>query len=106
MFIEKMALLRVGDPMAESTEVGPLATEKIVSDLQRQVDTAVADGAVIKTGGKRITGQGNYYAPTVLTGVRIGSPTSYEEFFGPVAMLFRVADAAEAIRVANDSPFG
>ena len=106
MFIEKMALLRVGDPMAESTEVGPLATEKIVSDLQRQVDTAVADGAVIKTGGNRITGQGNYYAPTVLTGVRIGSPTSYEEFFGPVAMLFRVADAAETIRVANDSPFG
>ncbi len=106
LFIEKMALLRVGHPMAESTEVGPLATEKIVSDLQRQVDTAVADGAVIKTGGKKLTGQGNYYAPTVLTGVRIGSPTSYEEFFGPVAMLFRVADAAEAIRVANDSPFG
>jgi succinate-semialdehyde dehydrogenase/glutarate-semialdehyde dehydrogenase len=99
-------LLRVGDPMAESTEVGPLATEKIVSDLQKQVDAAVADGAVIKTGGKRLTGQGNYYAPTVLTNVRIGSPTYYEEFFGPVAMLFRVADAAEAIRVANDSPFG
>lgn len=106
LFIMKMATLRVGDPMAESTEVGPLATEQIVSDLQKQVDTAVAEGAVIKTGGKRLTGQGNYYAPTVLTDVRIGSPTYYEEFFGPVAMLFRVADAAEAIRVANDSPFG
>ncbi len=106
LFVEKMAALRVGDPMADSTEVGPLATAQIVHDLQKQVDDAVADGAVIKTGGRRLNGKGNYYAPTVLTGVRVGSPTFYEEIFGPVAMLFRVADAAEAIRVANDSPFG
>ena len=106
LFIVKMGALRVGDPMEESTDVGPLATEKLVKDLQKQVDTAVADGAVIKTGGKRLTGPGNYYAPTVLTGVRVGSSTYYEELFGPVAMLFRVKDAAEAVRVANDSPFG
>ena len=106
LFVTKMAMLRVGDPMANSTEVGPLATEKIVTDLQNQVDAAVADGATLKTGGKRLPGIGNYYAPTVLTNVRIGSPSFYEEFFGPVAMLFRVADAAEAVRVANDSPFG
>lgn len=106
LFVKKMAALRVGDPMDGSTEVGPLATEQIVLDLQKQVDKAVADGAVIKTGGIRLPGKGNYYAPTVLTAVRIGSRTFYEEIFGPVAMLFRVADAAGAIRVANDSPFG
>jgi len=106
LFIQKMAALRVGDPMLESTDVGPLATEQILEDLQKQVDMAVADGAVIKTGGARLRGAGNYYAPTVLTDVRIGSPAYYEEIFGPVAMLFRVKNAAEAVRVANDSPFG
>ena len=105
-FIQKMAALRVGDPMLESTDVGPLATEQILKDLQKQVDMAVADGAIVRTGGGKLPDPGNYYAPTVLTSVRVGSPVYYEEMFGPVAMLFRVADAAEAVRVANDSPFG
>ncbi|MEO8130217.1 MAG: NAD-dependent succinate-semialdehyde dehydrogenase [Bryobacteraceae bacterium] len=106
LFVAKMAALRVGDPMLESTEVGPLATPQILKNLQKQVDMAVAAGAVIKTGSEKLPGPGNYYAPTVLTGVPIGSPIYYEEIFGPVAMLFRVADRAQAVRVANDSPFG
>jgi len=105
-FCEKMGALKVGDPMDPATDIGPLATPQGVTDLSRQVDCATAAGACAKIGGRRIEGPGNYYEPTVLTGITKESPVFYEEFFGPVAMLFRVRDAAEAISLANDSPFG
>jgi len=101
-----MGALRVGDPLEESTEIGPLATPQIVKDLERQVNDAVAQGARILTGGKRIRLSGNYYEPTVLVDVNPSTKISCEEIFGPVAMLFRVAGINEAIELANSTTFG
>ncbi len=106
LFVEEMQELQVGDPLEPATAVGPLATSGIRDDLDRQVRQAVESGARVLTGGKKMDGAGNYYAPTVLVGISRESPVYHEEFFGPVAMLFRVRDAAEAIEIANDSPFG
>ena len=105
-FVEEMKALRVGDPMEESTEIGPLATPQIVKDLERQVNDAVAQGARILTGGKRLQRPGNYYEPTVLVDVNPSTKISCEEIFGPVAMMFRVADIDEAIQLANSTTFG
>jgi succinate-semialdehyde dehydrogenase/glutarate-semialdehyde dehydrogenase len=105
-YVSKMQSLRVGDPMDESTEIGPLATPQIVNDLDEQVKKAVAAGARVLTGGKRLDRPGNFYEPTVLVNVDPGSAVSCEEIFGPVAMLFRVANIDEAIRLANSTPFG
>jgi succinate-semialdehyde dehydrogenase/glutarate-semialdehyde dehydrogenase len=105
-FVAKMKALKVGDPMDPATEVGPLATEKIRADLDEQVQRAVASGAKVLTGGRKLGGPGFGYEPTVLTGVPRTAAVFREEFFGPVAMLFRVRNAAEAIELANDSPFG
>jgi succinate-semialdehyde dehydrogenase/glutarate-semialdehyde dehydrogenase len=98
--------LRVGDPMDAATDVGPLANESQVKTIAEQVEKSVAAGAQLRTGGRRLDGRGYYYAPTVLTGVTPDSPTYHDEVFGPVATIFRVASLDEAIRVANDSPFG
>ncbi|HTG94147.1 MAG TPA: NAD-dependent succinate-semialdehyde dehydrogenase [Pyrinomonadaceae bacterium] len=105
-FVEEMKALRVGDPLEESTEIGPLATPQIVKDLERQVNDAVSQGARILTGGKRLQRPGNYYEPTVLAGIDPSTKISCEEIFGPVAMLFRVADINEAIQLANSTTFG
>jgi succinate-semialdehyde dehydrogenase/glutarate-semialdehyde dehydrogenase len=105
-FVQAMAALRVGDPMHPHTQVGPLATAKIRAELHGQVRRAQTDGAKLLTGGECIPGTGNYYRPTVLAEIPRTSPVFYEEFFGPVAMLFRVSDVMEGIEVANDSPFG
>jgi succinate-semialdehyde dehydrogenase / glutarate-semialdehyde dehydrogenase len=105
-FVEEMKALRVGDPLEESTDIGPLATPQIVKDLERQVNDAVAQGARILTGGKRLQRPGNYYEPTVLVDVNPSTKISCEEIFGPVAMLFRVADINEAIQLANSTTFG
>jgi succinate-semialdehyde dehydrogenase / glutarate-semialdehyde dehydrogenase len=92
--------------MDPKTDMGPLATAKIREDLDGQVKRAVESGARVLTGGKKIDGPGNFYTPTVLANVSRKSSVYREEFFGPVAMLFRAKDAAEAIEIANDSPFG
>ena len=105
-FTFAMQALNVGDPMDSSTDVGPLATQSIRDDLQRQVEHAVAAGARVLTGGKPLGREGFYYPPTVLSGVPRNSAISREEFFGPVAMLFRASNFDEAIEIANDSPFG
>ena len=105
-FVARMKALKVGDPMDPSTEVGPLATGKIRADLEEQVERAVASGAKLLTGGRKVSGPGWGYEPTVLANVPRDSVVFHEEFFGPVAMLFHVRDAAEAIELANDSPFG
>jgi len=105
-FVEGMRSLRVGDPMLPTTDIGPLSTPQMVADLEKQVAALVKSGAKVLTGGKRIAGQGNFFEPTVITDIKKGTPAYYEELFGPVAMLFVVRDADEAIRLANDSPFG
>lgn len=105
-FVKKMEALKVGDPMEQSTELGPLATPSGVADIERDVEKSVAAGAKILTGGKRLPRSGNFYAPTVLTNIPKNSPAYREELFGPVACLFRVKDAAEAIHLANDTRFG
>jgi len=105
-FVAGMEALRIGDPMSETTDIGPLATTSIVADLDHQVAELVKGGARVLTGGRKIPGPGNFFEPTVITDITIGSPAYYEELFGPVAMLFVVRDADEAIHLANDSPFG
>ncbi len=105
-FVKAMEELKVGDPMDESTNVGPLATADILNGLDEQVQRSVAMGARVLTGGKRLDRPGNYYAPTVLTDVPKNSPAYTEELFGPVAVLLRAEGIVQAIRLANDTEFG
>jgi succinate-semialdehyde dehydrogenase / glutarate-semialdehyde dehydrogenase len=105
-FVETMKALKVGDPLDPDTDVGPLATRAIREELHAQVERAVASGARLLLGGRMMDRPGYFYEPTVLAGVPRRSDIFREELFGPVAMLFRVKDAAEAIELANDSPFG
>ncbi|HWB40308.1 MAG TPA: NAD-dependent succinate-semialdehyde dehydrogenase [Gemmatimonadales bacterium] len=105
-FVAGMEALKVGDPMDPATEVGPLATESQLRTIAEQVERSVRAGARILTGGKQLDRPGWYFAPTVVTDVTSDSPAYYEEVFGPVALLFRVKGIDEAIRLANDSPFG
>jgi succinate-semialdehyde dehydrogenase/glutarate-semialdehyde dehydrogenase len=105
-FVSKMKNLRVGDPFDDTTELGPLATPSAVIDLDRDVKATVAAGGKVLTGGHPLDRPGNFYAATVLTNVPKDSPAYKEEFFGPVASLFRVNNIDEAICLANDSRFG
>ena len=105
-YVAGMEALAVGDPMDPATEVGPLATEAQVKTIEGQVRQTVAAGGRLLTGGRRLDRPGWYYAPTALTDITPDSPAYHDEVFGPVAMLFRVANLDEAISLANDSPFG
>jgi succinate-semialdehyde dehydrogenase/glutarate-semialdehyde dehydrogenase len=105
-FVKAMQALRVGDPMNEMTDIGPLATEQILKDVDERVKTSVAAGALVLTGGKKLEGRGNFYESTVLANIPKESPAFSEEVFGPVAMLFRARDIAEAIELANATTFG
>ncbi len=105
-FVAAMEALRVGDPMDEATQIGPLATPAILEDLDRQVRRSVEMGARVLTGGHRLDRPGNYYAPTVLAGVPPAAPAYSEELFGPVAVLLRADGIEHAIRLANDTQFG
>jgi succinate-semialdehyde dehydrogenase/glutarate-semialdehyde dehydrogenase len=105
-FIDQMRALKVGDPLNESTNIGPLATEQVAEDLQRQVDDTVKMGAKLLLGGKRLDGPGFFFAPTVLANIPVGSPAHDGELFGPVASFFRADGIEEAIRIANDTSFG
>jgi succinate-semialdehyde dehydrogenase / glutarate-semialdehyde dehydrogenase len=105
-FVEKMRALKIGDPFDETTEIGPLATAQILNGVHEQVQKSIAMGAKLLTGGNRVHGAGFFYEPTVLVDVPKESPAYREEVFGPVASIFRVRDAAEAIEGANDSTFG
>ncbi|MEP6742750.1 MAG: NAD-dependent succinate-semialdehyde dehydrogenase, partial [bacterium] len=105
-FVEKMKALTVGDPQNEATEIGPLATEQILKDVDEQVKTSVAAGAILLTGGKKLECVGNFYEPTVLANIPKESPAYAEEVFGPVALLFRVESIDEAIELANATSFG
>ncbi|MEO5511718.1 MAG: NAD-dependent succinate-semialdehyde dehydrogenase [Longimicrobiales bacterium] len=105
-FVAGMKALVVGDPMDERTQIGPLATERILADLDQQVRASVKVGAVLRTGGKRLDRAGWFYEPTVLTDIPENAPAYREELFGPVASVFLAHDIDEAIAIANDSPFG
>jgi succinate-semialdehyde dehydrogenase / glutarate-semialdehyde dehydrogenase len=106
MMIRGMKNLMVGDPMDESMDIGPLATEKLLIDLHAQVEDSLAAGAQLVTGGHRIDMPGFFYEPTVLTSVPDNAPAYREELFGPVASIFRVAHVGEAIAIANATSFG
>jgi succinate-semialdehyde dehydrogenase / glutarate-semialdehyde dehydrogenase len=105
-FVQSMAALKVGDPMEEDTDMGPLATLQILEDVDSQVRESVEAGARVLTGGKPMDGSGNFYPPTVITDIPEDSPAYREEIFGPVASLFRARDIDDAIRIANDTSFG
>jgi len=92
-----------GDPTSEDTAVGPLSSETAADRLEDQVRRAVEAGAEIVTGGKR---EGNFFEPTILTGIEPGAEASQEEFFGPVAQVYRVGSEDEAVELANQTPFG
>ncbi|MFE7761367.1 NADP-dependent succinic semialdehyde dehydrogenase [Streptomyces sp. NPDC057438] len=105
-FVEAMRALKVGDPLDEDTDVGPLSSERGLEDLQDLVDEAVESGATVLCGAERPDGPGWFYPPTVLADITAEMRVHQEETFGPVATLYRVADLDEAVAIANDTPFG
>ncbi len=105
-FVDAMRALVVGDPMADSTQVGPLSSAQAVADLERQVERSVAMGARVLCGGARREGPGFYFQPTVLADVPVDAPAYADELFGPVASLFVADDLDDAIRLANATRFG
>lgn len=110
-FVAAMKKLQIGDPIIEQIDIGPLATEQILNDLEEQVSVSVAAGAKVLTGGQRANlegdlARGNFYEPTVLADIPKDSPAYRDEIFGPVASLFRVANIDEAIQLANATNFG
>jgi succinate-semialdehyde dehydrogenase/glutarate-semialdehyde dehydrogenase len=105
-FVARMRALKVGEPMDPETELGPLATEQILNGVHEQVQKTIASGAKLLTGGNRIHGPGFFYEPTVLIDIPKESPAYRDEVFGPVASIFRVRDAHDAIELANDTTFG
>ncbi len=106
LLITQYNQLKVGDPMLPETDLGPLSTPKILEDIDRQVQAIVQQGAKVLVGGDRLERPGNYYKPTLITDIAAENPVGREEFFGPVGLLFRVADLDEAIALANNTPFG
>ncbi len=105
-FVARVSKVRVGDPMDEQTELGPLATAAIHDDLDQQVKASVAAGAKLLTGGKKLEGEGYFYAPTVLSDIPPNAPAAQDELFGPVASVFKAKDLKDAIRIANGTTFG
>jgi succinate-semialdehyde dehydrogenase/glutarate-semialdehyde dehydrogenase len=105
-FMAALGTLEAGDPLDEKTTMGPLSTESALIDLLKQVDVAVSHGAKVLMGGKRVDHPGSFMQPTILTDVKPENPAFRDEFFGPVAMFFRVKDEEAAIALANDSDFG
>ena len=107
LLVEKFAALKVGDPMLPDTDVGPLATPSMLEDIDRQVQECVKVGAKVLIGGQPPAERaGNFYLPTIVSEIPVDAAIAQEEFFGPVALLFRVADLDAAIQLANATPFG
>jgi succinate-semialdehyde dehydrogenase/glutarate-semialdehyde dehydrogenase len=105
-FQAALADFKPGDPMDKTTTLGPLSTEGALVQLLGQIKSAVTKGAKVVMGGKRIDRPGSFMPPTILTNIKSGNPAFREEFFGPVALFFRVKNEDEAIALANDSDFG
>jgi succinate-semialdehyde dehydrogenase/glutarate-semialdehyde dehydrogenase len=102
-FREKLEAAKPGDPTSEDTEVGPLSSQGAADRLEEQVKKAIENGAEVVVGGKR---DGNFFEPTILTGIKPGDEASQEEFFGPVAQVYKVSSEGEAVELANATPFG
>lgn len=105
-FTQAFAAKKVGDPMDDSVDMGPLCSVDARDDMAAQVERAVQAGATLHYGGKIIDGPGAFYQPTILTGIGRDNPAYFEEFFGPVAQVYVVRDDDEAVELANDSYFG
>jgi succinate-semialdehyde dehydrogenase/glutarate-semialdehyde dehydrogenase len=105
-FVSELGRLRVGDPMSEQTDIGPLATRDGRDTLDRQVSESLSAGAKLLTGGKQVGTRGWFYAPSALSELPRHAPAYLEEVFGPVALLFEARDIDHAIGLANDSPYG
>lgn len=105
-FTTAMGELKTGDPLDKATTLAPLSSNEALDKLVDQVDQAVAKGARVVLGGKRVGGSGAFMQPTILTDITPGNPAYAEEFFGPVALFFRVPDEDAAVALANDSSFG
>ncbi|HCT4438978.1 TPA: NAD-dependent succinate-semialdehyde dehydrogenase [Klebsiella aerogenes] len=105
-FSDAFRQVKIGDPLDESTTLGPLSSKDALETLSKQVDEAVKHGAKLHLGGKPVSGEGNFYEPTILTGITRDNPAYFEEFFGPVAQIYVVKDDDEAIALANDSHYG
>ncbi|MEC4816770.1 MAG: NAD-dependent succinate-semialdehyde dehydrogenase [Scytonema sp. PMC 1069.18] len=107
LLLEKFQALKIGDPMQPDTDLGPLATPDILKDIDKQVQACVEHGAKVLMGGHPLLDRpGNFYPPTIISDIAPDNPVAKEEFFGPVAMLFRVPDIDAAIQLANSTPFG
>ena len=106
MFQALLATLQHGDPMDETTTLAPLSSEAALTKLLDQVDRAVSAGANVVMGGRRIDCRGAFMQPTILSDIKPDNPAYAEEFFGPIALFFRVKDEDEAVALANDTPFG
>jgi len=102
-FRQRLSAVRPGDPSAPGTQVGPLSSARAADELAAQVERAIGAGAQLLTGGGR---NGSYYDATLLADVAAENPARHEEFFGPVAQVYRAADEADAVRIANDTPYG
>jgi succinate-semialdehyde dehydrogenase/glutarate-semialdehyde dehydrogenase len=104
--VEIMRLLKIGDPLSEDTQLGPLARIDLLEELDGQVQQSIKSGARLLCGGKKADRAGAFYLPTVLTDVGKGMAVYEQETFGPVSAIIPVKDAEEAVAVANDSEFG
>ncbi|HWK30189.1 MAG TPA: NAD-dependent succinate-semialdehyde dehydrogenase [Solirubrobacter sp.] len=104
--VAALEAVRIGDPREEGTQLGPLAREDILANLERQVEATVAEGAELKTGGTRLDRPGYFFPPTVLSGVRPGMTAFRDETFGPVVALTPFGDEDEAVELANDTRYG
>jgi succinate-semialdehyde dehydrogenase/glutarate-semialdehyde dehydrogenase len=102
-FKQQLGGAKSGDPTAEDTAVGPLSSQTAADRLEDQVKRAIENGAEVVVGGKR---EGNFFEPTILTGIKPGDEASQEEFFGPVAQVYKVSSEEEAVELANQTPFG
>ncbi len=102
-FTEQLEGAKPGDPTSEETAIGPLSSQSAADRLEDQVKRAIENGAEVVTGGKR---DGNFFEPTILAGIKPGDEASQEEFFGPVAQVYKVGSEEEAVALANQTPFG
>ena len=104
--VEEFASKKAGDPMDDSSDLGPLARKDLQEKLHAQVEESVSKGATISVGGKLPEGKGSFYPATILENVEKGQPAYDDELFGPVASLIRAKDQDDALRIANDSRYG
>ncbi len=105
-YIAQVELLKAGDPMHPATQLAPLSSQKAADDVRKQIDNAIAHGATAIEVGAPVPSQGAFVQPTILTDIDASNPAYYEEFFGPVSMLFKAENEADAVRIANDSNYG